>query len=452
MRKPEIHFPTVFGILLAAIGLVTGVFLLRNPLRVLVGASPEETPQKTQITNVSDTEFVASWVTDKAVSGFIQYGEKDPSLVVSDDRDQDNGNVGNYFTHFVTVKGLSPSTTYVFKIGSGKALYDQQGRLYSVTTGPQLNSPPPADVAYGQVDTSSGEPAEGSIVYLRLEGVVPQAALVKTSGSWVIPLATSRTTDLTSFAPYDPTTTKLEIFVEGGTLGTTQAQATTGGDKPVANLVLTSQATASTDTVVSTPSPTIDPNLPSKFTGEAVAPATPSANPLVILTPQLDESINSGKPEIIGKAPARAEIQIEIHSDQVISGTAVADKNGNWSYSVPSNLSPGEHTITISTIVNGVSKRVTRSFVVEAAGESNAPAISASPSATLAPTLAVTATPKPSVTPSPTPTIIPRVAYPSTESGVPETGNLTPTLLLSILGLGLISAGVFGYKIKFLQK
>lgn len=453
MRKPEIHFPTILGVFIAAIGLVSGVVLLRNPLSVLVGASPEETPQKTQITNITDSEFVVSWVTEKAVAGFVQYGEKDPTLVVSDDRDQDNGNVGSYFTHFVTVKGLTPSTGYVFKIGSGKNLYDQQGKLYAITTGPQLNNPPAADVAYGQVDNSSGEPAEGAIVYLHLAGVIPQAALVKSSGSWVIPLATSRTTDLTSFAPYDPATAKLEIFVEGGPLGTTQSQITTADDKPVANLILLSQTDNAVSTLDITPSPTIDPNLPSKFTGEAVAPASPSANPLIILTPHLDEQVNSTTPEIIGKAPAKAQIQIEIHSDQVITGTTTADATGNWSYTVPSNLSPGEHTITITTIVNGVSKQITRSFVVEAAGESNAPAITASASATLAPTLRptlpVTVTVTITPTSTPEPTVAPRVAYPSTASGVPETGSLTPTLLLAILGLGLVGAGFIGYKFKF---
>lgn len=444
MRKPEIHFPTLLGILVAIVGLVSGVVLLRNPLSALVSASPEEAPQKTQITNITDTEFVVSWVTSKAVAGFVQYGEQNnPSLVVSDDRDQDNGNVGSYFTHFVTVKGLNPSTNYVFKIGSGKNLYDQQGQLYTVSTGPQLKDSPTADVAYGQVMTGNGDPAEGAIVYLHLSGVVPQAALVKTSGSWVIPLATSRTTDLTSFAPYDPSQEKLEIFVEGGTLGTTQTQITTAEDKPVANLTITSGDVAQAEEVNSTPTPTTDPDLPSKFTGDAVAIATPSAA-LVILTPQLDEQINSTKPQILGKAPANAKIQIEIHSDQIINGSALTDKNGNWTYSVPSNLAPGQHTITISTLVNGVTKQVTRSFVVEAAGESNAPAISASPSATLIPTIPVTVTVTPR--PTPTPTIIPRVAYPSTESGVPATGNLTPTLMLAILGLTLLGAGLVSYK------
>lgn len=444
MRKPEVHFPTFLGVFVAVMGLVAGVVLLRNPLSITVGASPEETPKKTQITNISDSEFVVTWITDKAVTGFVQYGEgTNPDLVVSDDRDQDKGTVGNYFTHFVSVKGLKPSTNYVFRLGSGKTTYDKQGELYQVTTGPKLSTAPAADIAYGQVSTSNGEAAEGSIVYLRLPGVIPQAALVKNSGSWVIPLSVSRTTDLTSFAPYDPENDKLELYVEGGPLGATQTVVTTANDKPVTNLVL---ATGDEVTqTISSPTPTTDPNLPSKFTGEIVQPSTESAA-LSILTPRFEEKVNSTAPEIIGKAPAKAEIQIEIHSDQVISGTIIADKNGDWSYTVPDNLTPGEHTITISTIVNGVVKKVTRSFVVQAAGESNTPSFTATASATLAPTQKPT--PKPTTKPTATPTIAPRVAYPATDSGVPTSGSLTPTLLLAILGLGLVTTGLVSFKFK----
>jgi len=445
MRKPDFHFPTLLGILIASVGLVTGVVLLKNPLSSLVGATPEEAPKKVKMTNITDQEFVVTWVTDKALTGFVQYGESsNPDLVVSDDRDQSSGSVGSYFTHFVTIKNLQSSTKYNFRIGSGKSLYDQQGELYQISTGPQLSDAPAADVAYGQVNTTSGDAAAGALVYIHLSGMIPQAALVKPTGSWVIPLATSRTTDLTSFAPYDKITDKLEIFVEGGILGTSQLTVTTAEDKPVSLITL------GTNQIISV-EPTIDPNLPSKFVGAAIAaPATETAK-LTILIPKSNESVNSTQPEIVGKAPAKATIEIEIHSNEIITDTTVADANGDWSYSIPAGLSPGEHTITISTLVNGVIKKVTRSFVVQAANESNAPAFSATASATLAPTTQPTPSPTKKLTPTSTvaPTIAPRVSYPSTESGVPNSGNLTPTILLAILGIGLISAGIISYKIKF---
>ena len=101
---------------------------------------------------------------------------------------------------------------------------------------------------------------------------------------------------------------------------------------------------------------------------------------------------------------------------------------------MPNDLEPGTHTITITALVDGVKKTVQKNFVVEAAGVSNAPAKIATPAATL----------KPTPTPKPTP----RVAYPSTESGTPQSGNLTPTLLLLILGSGLIVVGYASYNYK----
>ncbi|KKR91975.1 MAG: hypothetical protein UU42_C0006G0014 [Candidatus Woesebacteria bacterium GW2011_GWA1_41_13b] len=420
MKKRELTIPTILGIVVTIGGLIAGVFLLNAPLRSLVGASPEETPTDVKITNTSDVSFVVSWTTAKSTSGYIQYGEGgNPELVVSDDRDQERGEIGNYFTHLVTVRGLKASTDYVFRIGSGRSLYDQEGQLYAVTTGVTLRTPPGADVAYGQVVTSSGDPVDGALVYLVMPGTVPQAAITKPSGSWVIPVSTARTTDLTSFAAYDPVGGQVSILIQAGTLGAANVTTTMANTKPVPEITLG-------QTVNLTQGPIATPAAGSKLTGAA----SETGEMLVILTPKSGEKVNSAQPEIMGKAPAGAEVVIVIHSTTEISQTVTADENGDWSYSVPRDLEPGTHTVTITALVNGVKKTVQKSFVVEAAGTSNAPARVATPAATLKPT------PKPT----------PRVAYPSTESGTPESGNLTPTLLLLILGSGLVLTGAFAYK------
>ncbi len=435
MKKSELTIPTILGILVVIAGLVSGVYFLRVPLRILVGASAEETPKEVKITNVSDNNFVVSWITDKSTPGFVQYAEsgKNPNLVVSDDRDLEKGSIGNFFTHYVTVRGLKSSTRYNFKIGSGKGMYDQNGKLYEVGTGVTLLNPPPADVAYGQVLTSSGDPAEGAIVYLSITGVVPQATLVKSSGSWAIPISTARTTDLTSFAAYDKQGGQVDIFVQGATASTKSLSVTTGAVAPVQVITL-----GSSDVVIAaSPVPTPVTNIPdSKFSAVVVSPAreATAGGQLTILTPKIDEKVNTTRPEIIGQAPAGATVTIEIHSNEIVSGSVKADKNGNFSFSVPTNLAPGEHTITISTIINGVIKKVTKSFVVEAAGESVVPVKTATPSATIKPK------------PSPTPTLAPRMVIPATGSGTPVSGDLTPTLFLLILGTAFVVSGMVSYR------
>ncbi|KKS33235.1 MAG: hypothetical protein UU93_C0001G0066 [Candidatus Amesbacteria bacterium GW2011_GWA2_42_12] len=426
MKKAELTIPTILGILVLMAGLISGVYFLRSPLRTLVGASAEETPQEVKIVNTTDISFVVSWITDISTSGFIQYNEagKNPNLTVSDDRDLEKGSIGNYFTHFVTVRGLKPATKYNFKIGSGS-------KLYEAGTGVTLLNPPPANVAYGQILTSAGDPAEGAIVYLNMVGIDPQATLVKSSGTWAIPISTARTADLTSFASYDKQNSKLDIFVQGADAGTKSLSVTTASIAPVQ--VITLGSTDITDTISPTPIPVAD-NPDSKFSATAINPVVEAtaAGQLLILTPQTNEKINTSRPEIIGKGPAKSTVTIKIHSNEVITQTVQTDSQGNFSYSVPADLSPGEHTITISTLINGVIKMVTKTFTVEAAGESVIPAKSATPSA--------------SIKPSPIPTVPPRVVIPSTESGTPASGDLTPTLFLLILGAGLTMSGLFAYK------
>ena len=118
MKKRELRLPTIIGLVVVLAGLGTGLFVLRNPLRLSLSASGEETPSEVSISNVSDSTFTVSWVTSKAVTGFVQYGEssKEFDLAVSDDRDQEKGDVGSYYTHYVTVSGLKGGAKYNFKI------------------------------------------------------------------------------------------------------------------------------------------------------------------------------------------------------------------------------------------------------------------------------------------------------------------------------------------------
>src|SRR3990170_8094645 len=117
MKKKEFTLPTLLGLFIALGGLVAGIWLVRGQLRGSLQASPEESPQKVTVTNVGDTTATISWITDKAVSGYIKFGEQGRALKssVSDQRDQRKGEVENYFTHYMQIQGLKPQTKYQFK-------------------------------------------------------------------------------------------------------------------------------------------------------------------------------------------------------------------------------------------------------------------------------------------------------------------------------------------------
>src|SRR3989344_2447812 len=329
--KKEFRLPTLLGLLVASGGLVAGLVLLKSPIGRNIQASVEETPNEVRITNISDSQFSVAWITQKALSGYIRYREGDvpQQTTVSDDRDQEKGTVGSYFTHMVTTKGLKPGTTYVFEIGSEKSVYNLGGEPYKVTTGLQLLEPPQADVAYGQVITDSGDPAEGAIVYLQVDENSPLSALVKSSGSWVIPVSTSRTSDLSKFGIYDKETGKIGVHIEGGSLGTAAVTTTTGNDSPIPPIqlgkvydytqsLIDEEATASAQTA-------------SKFSTTSLGPATQIAEgEVVILSPQDDEKVNSIRPQIVGRGPAGVELTVEIRSEEPIIQTVKVDTNGDF--------------------------------------------------------------------------------------------------------------------------
>ena len=77
----------------------------------------------------------------------------------------------------------------------------------------------------------------------------------------------------------------------------------------------------------------------------------------------------------------------------------------------------------------GILQKITRMFTVLAAGEADGlPAFTATPAATISPTKIAT-----------------RSSMPATESGILDVGVLTPTYVLSIVGLGLF---VFGFLLR----
>ncbi len=289
-------------------------------------------------------------------------------------------------------------------------------------------------MAYGQVNTAAGEPADGAILYVELAGAAKLSALVKTSGSWVIPLSTARTADLSGYLEYDRETTVLELTALDGRGGSSVVTATTKDDAPLTTIVLGTNSSLSNVTPTEVPPATSSGQLTgdggSKFSGEA-------GETVVLLAPKFGEE-SPTRPEIVGKAPANTEITIEVNSETQITTKVVTDAEGNFSFVVPADLEPGEHTVTITAIVDGVVKKITRSFVVLAAEPNGDLELTASPSASPTtavasptptrtvlptPTQAVTTTLSPTVTVRPTNTPMPTVMPELPDDELPVTGD-----------------------------
>jgi hypothetical protein len=198
------QIPTLLGLGILIIALIGGVFLLGTGPGVFAPrATPQTTPKNIRISNVSDSSFTISFLTDEATAGFIKYGKEQSSLKSqsSDDRDQLSGSVDKYTLHHVTVRGLDPGATYYYTLGTGSgAAFDNNGAPFAITTAKKSGTPSAAKTVYGSVSNAGGTPAEGSIVYVTMAGVGEMSSLVKNSGSWAIPLSNARTADGTGYA------------------------------------------------------------------------------------------------------------------------------------------------------------------------------------------------------------------------------------------------------------
>lgn len=479
------RLPTILGLLLLVAGLAVGVFVINNSTKWALRANPDIIPKQIKITNITDTSFSVSWITDGTIAGAVRYGtDKSIPFTAKDDRDETSSTVNNYSIHHATLKNLSPSTSYYFKILSQDKLFDNNGQEYVIQTAPLISQPPPPnDVAYGIITKQDGSPAPGVIVYLTLANATEQSTITKSSGSWVIPLSPVRSKNLTSYLSYDQEASIEELTIQGGAMGTASVIATTKYDSPMPTIALgknydfrkgPSQGTAQTG----------QQTEGSGFASGSSLSSTPPLNaqkPLAINSPKENEKINTQLPEFNGTGPAGETLEITVNSASPITGQTTILADGTWKWAATQALTPGSHTITIK-LTNG--KSATRSFIVLALGGSDLPAYSATPSATLSPTVSPKATSTPTVTntPSPTATITPtirstatptanttasptispsatpsirltatitpttsRVPTPTTSvsAAMPQSGILTPTIIGSIMGIFLLGVGFF---------
>lgn len=433
-KSSKIHFPTALGLFILLVAIGVGVYLVKTRTSYDTRADEKAVPKQIMITNVTDTGFSVSWITDKATSGLVKYGTEVNSIKQSalDDRDQLTGESGMFELHHVSLKSLKPQTTYFFKLESGGKQFDNNGKAFEKVTGPTLGTPPAADPVYGTVNNSSGSGAEGIIVYVNIANAAPLSALAKTGGNWALSLSTARSEDLASYLNYDTQATIVNLMAQGGKAGVSPVITTTANDSPVPDIVLGQSHDFRTTALAETPTladNTVD-SFKSGFSLDPVSSESATASQsgeVTLENPSFNgEVINATQPAIIGTGPKGTVLSITINSENEYTGSATIDENGEWEFTPPAGLEPGAHTVTVSYIDSeGLEQSITRNFVIAAAGESETPAITATPSGK-----------------SSGATDSSRTKQPSTESGVPEPGTFEVTILMLLTGLGLLVGGI----------
>ncbi len=384
------QLPTIIGIGILVIALIGGVIVTTiggGPGVFAPRATAETTPQKIKVTNVTDTGFTVSFVTQGKTAGFVKYGEEANSLKSqsSDDRDQLSGSIGQFNTHHITVRGLSPNTKYYYLIGTGSnSTFDNNGQSFEITTAKRNGAPSAAKTAYGSILNESGGPAEGSVVYVTINGVGEMSSLVKNSGSWAIPLSNARLSDGSGYAELTDDQSML-ISVQGPSPSSTSSLTTTiAQSQPVDSITLGQMGVVADTTSTSvSPSPTTtteDEYVISDVSTSDDTQTTGGLNDLVnedasdsaMIATDLEEEVvvATSQPVITGEAAPNVLVTIEVHSDTQINEQVVSDEDGNFELDIAAlseDLEPGEHTITYSYTdpTTGELVTTTKTFTVD---------------------------------------------------------------------------------------
>lgn len=456
--KKKNKIPTIIGILILLVGTFAGVFFLQKNQVFKIGADATEMPKDVRTSNLTDTSATISWVTESATTNFINWGKSQQSLGSLENESETNQ---KFVTHSITLTGLEPVTNYYFQINSEGNTYDNNGLPWQFTTGPQLSVNQNSIPVSGSVITSSGQPSKRAIVYVTVDGYI-LSTLTSDEGNFFLQLNGVRGSDLKSIAKIDITKTLLNVSVQSQNRETSLAQIFPQSANPIPPLVLgQSKDYRSLKPSQSGDNPNVDLNLPTDATEGSkfdISSGSGTTKPTSIILESVTEGevITTDVPEFFGKGPAGETITVTVHSEELPAQTIKIPKNGSWSYSPSTQLSEGPHSITVSWIdASGITRFLTRNFVVQAgevpafvstpSGSTPTPKATPTltPKASPTPTLKATPTIKPTATATPSATLKPT----STPKPIPVTGTLTPTLLLSIMGIMVLAFSIFVWKI-----
>lgn len=147
----------------------------------------------------------------------------------------------------------------------------------------------------------------------------------------------------------------------------------------------------------------------------------------------INNQIQDELPTFKGSGEPGTIMQIKVESPETFTDTVKVNADGSWSWIPPSNLTPGDHKVTLTLVdENGKIQTIVKEFQV-IAGNPLLPITSGSSSATLTPSLSPVASP----------TSIPTIIIPSpTPIVTPQTGILDFLPLFFIAG-GLLMIASF---------
>ncbi len=439
------RIPTILGLLLLVllIGGVMGVmeFIAQSK----VAALPHNPPTNVQFTNITDTMFTLTWLTqEKATGEVVVSGNSMKKTKIRDDRDVDVKKNAPYYTHHVTVRNLTPYTPYSVDILSNGKKFQNAGNPYEVqTAGPLLSTTTLLEPAYGTILTQTGLPADDALVLLTAKGSQLISTVTKPTGSWVLPLNFLRTLELqTSVKGNTPHVLSLTIVSKNDTA---TALTNTAKDSPVPPITLGKSYDFLNQTkAVSSAQRDTQSSSNVLGTQSTHIPGTPYVVSLV--SPKQGANLPTNLPLIQGTGVPGKSVLVTLGITKPVSQSIKIGGDGLWRFTPPKPLGIGKQSVTItSPDEKGKPVAITHIFTILKSGTQVLGV--ATPSGELTPTEEPTPTLEPTETTTPsgelTPTEEPTPTEPVVGKPIPISGNTELTIVLISIGLMFLVSGGF---------
>ncbi len=212
MNQPKKLTQIFFVLGLFLILLLATIYLAQNNFELRISALEDDTPTHVVITDITESSFRISWITERKVIGGIDVINGDKVL----DRDSTS-------FHSLNFKGLKPGTKYEFKLLSGTKEFKNPS--YSVSTS-STSLTEENFLVYGQVFDPNGVSfQQGGIMTLKLakDNLKSQklSTAINEAGGFSFNLGRLQDENLQRSFPYrDKVDALFEVFIssEGGTI------------------------------------------------------------------------------------------------------------------------------------------------------------------------------------------------------------------------------------------
>lgn len=207
------------------------------------------------VSNVRSNSATVTWVSSMSQRGFVVLNLNNSQQVAYDVRGSEyNGRV-----HSVKITGLTPETSYTFKVISDDSYYDNAGQYYSFTTGAGLMPEVKNDTFYGRLFQGDGITiATEALVYLKvvdkdnlgdLGESALESVLVDENGYWHYNFANLRTADALKWFEYSDQVDEIEIEILGADGVTVNKVITTDSDPNVEDIPVTNNNAPTLDLI-----------------------------------------------------------------------------------------------------------------------------------------------------------------------------------------------------------